>query len=393
MKNQAESGVRLRYGLVLAAFAVFLALGGGACNNGLDPVQDGQSAETQGSIIRDEDVVNGMVTVKIPLSGLEAANTRFLTEGDAKGLVDYYEIWFKDRAPAGGQTYYPGSAERGDGLLSVSVPINHEFDILLLAGYKKNRVLLASSFVNDDTNDTGVAGYVSGGNGFKIQAGRSNIINMTMTAITINPLNSANQFTFEWTTDDQGTAVPSITRSGTTGNLSMALLKKADVTASDSDIIALTATVTMNDYLKHLIHAQGTTITFAADTMALVPLQTGSKFVFFSRMAAVNTATLTSLTDDVTLTYTFPIAELPNIDANGGLYLDLTYYPFGDAAGATTSGARKWYIRNGLNYNHIDNDGVTNPDLDGDPSGGAIFVIIGDGSDDTSTMTEIEMGF
>jgi hypothetical protein len=170
------------------------------------------------------------------------------------------------------------------------------------------------------------------------------------------------------------------------GDLVMVLPKKDDInTNADLEI-----TVEMSGYLKHLIYADGSGDLNIGNTMALVPVQTGDKFVFFSRAEAEgdeNYLTVSGSDDEIaTIVYTFDNAKLPNLDAYGVLYLDLTYYPFSD----DQSGGRKWYIRNGLNYNHIDNNGSR---ADGDPSGGAIFVIVGEGGGDTSTTTEIEMGF
>jgi hypothetical protein len=81
--------------------------------------------------------------------------------------------------------YYKDSKPKGESL-SVRLPLEHQFDILLLAGYQAKRVLLGSAYVNHKTTD-GVADYVLNAAGYKIETGKANIINMPITAITVNP--------------------------------------------------------------------------------------------------------------------------------------------------------------------------------------------------------------
>jgi hypothetical protein len=176
MKNQIVSGIRgLSRGLVFVALAASLVLG--ACE-----VIDQPDVEDLGSYTVPD--AQGKVRVVVKTGD----DARSLTSDQAKGLANYYEIIFRDNEAIQpvDTLYYRDSQPKGE-TLSVQVPVNHYFDILLLSGSQSKRVLLGSSFVNDKAPD-GAARYDVAGKGYFIEAGKVNIIDMTIIPITINPV-------------------------------------------------------------------------------------------------------------------------------------------------------------------------------------------------------------
>ncbi|MDR1788557.1 MAG: hypothetical protein LBR16_08950 [Treponema sp.] len=107
--------------------------------------------------------------------------SRELGENIAKSSIDYYEVIFRTH---GSMDYYSGSANEGE-YLSVAVPPDQSYDVLLLAGIKKNRVLLASAYINQVAGSVG--SYSIGGPGWKIEKGKVNSCRLTLEWVVIDP--------------------------------------------------------------------------------------------------------------------------------------------------------------------------------------------------------------
>jgi hypothetical protein len=189
MKNQIVSGIRgFSRGLVFVALAASLVLG--ACEGIIVP-PDVEEVNNASYTVPD---ANGRVrvTVRIPEDA-----ARSFTVNDASGVSNYFEVIFRDRDAMRPiePYYYSDSKPKGESL-NVQLPLEHHFDILLLAGYKAKRVLLGSAYINHKANDE--ATYSATGEGYLIETGKANIINIAITAITVNP---ADDFTVTYDGD------------------------------------------------------------------------------------------------------------------------------------------------------------------------------------------------
>jgi hypothetical protein len=193
MKKQILSGIRgFSRGLVFVALAAGLVLA--ACE-GITPPDVATEDAASYTVPDAEGRVR--VSVKVP-----SDTARSFTVDEARNAANYYEVIFRDKdaMPGIDTEYYRDSKPKGESL-NVRLPIGHHFDILLLAGYQDKRVLLGSAYVNSKVGDDAV--YAAGGQGYSIDANEANIINMTITAITVNP-----ETDFVVTYDSTSAAIP-----------------------------------------------------------------------------------------------------------------------------------------------------------------------------------------
>jgi hypothetical protein len=189
------------------------------------------------------------------------------------------------------------------------------------------------------------AGYDMNGPGYTVKAGEPNVISLNMTKINLTP---------------DGDGVADITFTGS--NISYAyartegLATVTGTTSSDTPTLVVHLKTTK---LQNLINAGGTPF-FASNTVLLSQRYDQEK----EKITPLKKEGTDGTTEYL---YTFPSGTIPGKDVNvdGHLLLELTYYAFGDS----DSGSSKWNIRNGLNYAE-DNTG----------SGGRIVVKFGEGT-------------
>jgi hypothetical protein len=98
------------------------------------------------------DAGSGMVSVRIPLTQSSRAMSPDLDNPDPEVWIDYFEAIFRERTTG---TYYIGRAFKGESYITLNVPSQKNYDILVLAGTSVNRgangvkVLMASGFVSN----------------------------------------------------------------------------------------------------------------------------------------------------------------------------------------------------------------------------------------------------
>jgi hypothetical protein len=211
-KELLESGVRrLSCGLALVVFALALALG--ACDIIESPEEDvipGTSAPSADAALPDDHPdftvpdADGkvLVRVKVPAQAPVAAS-RSLNATQAQRYANYFEVIFADKSTTL-PVYYSDAVPSGE-TLNVRVPVAHSYDILFLAGYgSTSRILLGSDFLNNkDAN--GTAGYVADGAGYLIEAGKANIIDVSVMSVIIDPIK---EYTFAWVDEDVENVAP-----------------------------------------------------------------------------------------------------------------------------------------------------------------------------------------
>ncbi|MDR2397357.1 MAG: hypothetical protein LBD74_01200, partial [Spirochaetaceae bacterium] len=83
-----------------------------------------------------------MVSVTVALGSDKGS--RSVKEDRVELLVDYYEVFFKKTTDEGVVSVYTGRASRTEGSIRVAVPVDNDYEVLLLAG--KIPFLLASSY-------------------------------------------------------------------------------------------------------------------------------------------------------------------------------------------------------------------------------------------------------
>jgi hypothetical protein len=307
---------------------------------------------------------NGNVAVRVALPAAPAKNARSVADDNVGEYANWYEVIFRVH----NETEYSfASAEAGKEYLSVSVIPGQRYDILLLAGTKSNRVLLATGFVN---NADGITGSISGP-GYLIEAGKAHVIKPLMHKTNISPDDP----------DDEGPLVANIVITATkTASADLSVTYLRDVTTDfiatatvtkDTDPLTLVATLATTKFID-LINAAGTggALNFASNKGQLAPRYGGTDTANFGAIQTklgVDTGTGTG-----PYTYTFNIAKPGKLDIDGKLRLNLGYYAFGNP----NSQSSLWNIRNGLDY-----------DLDDNGTGGSIVVKFGDGSKVTETST------
>jgi hypothetical protein len=287
------------------------------------------------------------VEARVGLPAVSGGNGRSVSDAAAPVYADWYEVVFKEHAsvPA---AYFFGKAEAGKKYLSIAVKPNKSYDILLLAGAKGDHVLLATGLVNNAAGN----GYEPDGPGYTIEAGKSNIVSLTMRKTNITP-------------DAVGGAAPDITFSGVdAGNQPLAFTYERD----DQSRVAL---VTVPDGAVTFVMQLATTklvdlaragypggLLFAANKATLRERYPAGLGLILGQAKGVP--------EDARYAYAFTIEEVIKVENIDGLaYVDLEYYAFGD----TNSGSSLWHVRNGLNH-----------DEDTNGAGGAIAARFGTGS-------------
>jgi hypothetical protein len=140
--KQAESKVRYAYaGLILATVLAVL----GACEGGLTEASQGaeappaEEAPAGAPFIGEQE--GDLVTVQVPLpKAVQNESSRSVDPGRIELLANYYEVLFKKD-----NTFYRGVGTDADGYVSVAVPVDTGYQVLLLAGY--NQTLLAAGYI------------------------------------------------------------------------------------------------------------------------------------------------------------------------------------------------------------------------------------------------------
>jgi hypothetical protein len=348
---KAESKGRVfRIGITAAILAALIGLG--ACDTGFELNESSEESAEETALNTGAVDANGLVAVRVNLP--QKAAGRSVTTDLIDVYSDYYEVVFKvhNSDPA---VYYFAKAEAGKGYLSISVKPDVAYDVLLLAGIKENRVLLATGFVNNEDGD----GYDSNpatGLGYKVEANKANVIRPQMTLTNITPDDP----------DGSGSRSPDITFGGTSA-------PPGGTFDYGRDTVDKIATVTVPEkpttFVVHLSTLQLADLTHAG-------FPTGGSLYFYNRATlyprykkhyfSVQYVGGVAGTDE--FTYSFPATpatSLPDGDIDGKLRLELRYYAFG----TSDSGSGFWNIRNGVDYD-IDNSG----------SGGSIVVKFGAGS-------------
>ncbi|GHV88988.1 hypothetical protein AGMMS50267_13480 [Spirochaetia bacterium] len=337
------------------------------------------------ALAEDGTLVNGSVYVVINYPGAPRT-ARTLYADEAEELVNYYEVIFKDRDPNPvAARYHHGFANKGE-ILSVLVPAGKSYDVLLLAGVKSGRVLLASAFANTAN------GYVSGaGTGFKVEAGKANHVALTLEKIDSNP---AKDFLLDFTGLSYVPAYPTRISNATSqydGLVTFPLPKGDDLGLWGYGNFE--AKVTTRG-IAPLVNAQNpATPDLDGNTFARAALNI-DRYVgphFADPVPPALAATPTPGSDYTTpdggtieLTYSIPVGDLPSVVTYGKLYFDLTYYAFSDST--DPAAGQPWHIRNGYK----------NTELDKEPAshlGGAVLLIIGTHTDpdDLRRLIEVEI--
>jgi hypothetical protein len=333
-------------GIIAAVFIALTSLG--ACDTALGP--DGSAKQASAADAVD---ASGLVEVKVALPKTFDESGRSVTNDYVEVYANYYEVIFKVHGSA---EYYFASAEEGKEYLSISVKASEKYDILLLAGTKANRVLLATSFVNLADG----SGYDISGTGYEVKVGEANVITMAMTKTNITP-DPTPDITFAATQATSGTLAVNYSR----------IDKIATAEVDEPTFAPLLLTVTLGiDKLTDLSNAGGGSFVFASNKAQLAPRYT-QDVETFGLVQSVNS------TGPGPYTYVFDISTLGTLDLDAKLRLNLVYYAFGDPDSKSSG----WNIRNGLDY-----------DVDNNASGGVMVVTFGDGSDVTKTTT-IELGW
>jgi hypothetical protein len=342
--NKAELRGRMFHAGIIAA--VFIVLAGlGACNAVFVPAEfPGQEDWETGAVD-----AAGNVAVRVGLPG--ASGSKSVSDALVPVYVDYYEVIFKSRDDG---TYYFGKADAGKSYLSVAVKPGIAYDILLLAGVKANRVLLATGFVNRSDG----AGWVDSGPGYTVEAGKANVIIMTLLKTNLTP-DGGLDISFTGTNTSDATIVGGFT---STRVDNFAVVVVPTLPSVKEFTVNLSQTK-----LTDLIRAGSTGDLFVSNRAQLSALYTEEAQSFVPQFVSAANGV-----DSYTYTFTpikvdgpgTPIVKKNDID--GRLRLELTYYAFGDSDSKSTL----WNIRNGLDY-----------DLDDNGSGGSIVVQFGTGSE------------
>jgi hypothetical protein len=162
----------------VAGAAILLALAFGGC--GFDLPQDtGPEGAVDPTL---SPPPAGKAWVKIPAPGLANSAARTLDGANSSRYVDYYEVFFVTRASTGNNAPDAGSIVMGKaGLgetLAVAVYPDEAYSVLLLAGQKQTKMLLASSYKDS----------------FTIVPGQINTLDLPLQYVTSNPVD--NDFTY-----------------------------------------------------------------------------------------------------------------------------------------------------------------------------------------------------
>jgi hypothetical protein len=341
--------------------------------------------EDEGSI--PVELPNGMVRVTIPnpaTSAKSSAPSRALSGEVTEMFMDYTEVIFREH---GTTTYYSGKADEGK-TLTVDVVPNKYYDILLLAGKKDGRVLLASSFGNKAA--LGVVSFdnTAAAEGIPIRKGAVTALKMTLVPIEIDPET-------DYTAVDTDVGSFAIARGGAGEYKDIAMTTiptKTDLGSAD-----VTVAVTVKG-AKPLVDAvttpgalaaiDGTFGTFLITDLVQTLMRLGP-YSSLARDAAVKVVNVTGTVngngsqavlttvaaDDTTLvsTFTFDNDDWPDpafdpllnkTGAYAALRFNMKYAPYND-----TNAGSSWNIRPGLLY------GL---DTAGNSSTSELLVVIGE---------------
>jgi hypothetical protein len=344
--NKVESKGRIfPIGILAAVFIALTVLG--ACNTAFVPDGSADQATVPASVD-----AAGLVEVRVALPSASGGDARSVTNELVPVHANYYEVIFKVNGSA---EYYFASAEAGKEYLSISVKPDVAYDILLLAGTKANRVLLATGFVNDDDGTTGT----NGGLGYTVKFGQANVISPTMHKTNITPDSGG---TPDITFKGHQSVADDLTFVYARGSDNIAIVTVPSSPVSQSLIVHLLTTKFVD-----LANAGAGTLAFSSNKAMLNARYTkGDQSIAMYSVDGVDATT--------EYTYTFnPLSTMVKAaDIDGKVRLELTYYAFGDP----DSKSSLWNIRNGLDY-----------DVDDNGSGGSIVVQFGDGSPLTQDVT------
>jgi hypothetical protein len=343
---KAESKGRL-FPAGIAAVVLVALLGLGACDGGLGPDQSEEAALNAGAVD-----ANGLVAVRVALPQ-KAEGARSVTDDLIDVYSDYYEVIFKVRDPSNptpDPLYYFAKAEAGKEYLSISVKPGQAYDVLLLVGIKKNRLLLATGFVNNADGNA----YASGEEGYLVEANKANVIRPVMTYTNITPDATSEDFSFTGVDSSNNPLIFAYTR--TDKIATVAVPTPTNVTSFIAHL--------KTDRLEDLTNAGSPTgkPLYSYNRAILYPRYTQHSFTVQYVDAETTTLPVPAKYD-----YVFPVGTDPLLqgDIDAKLRVELRYYAFG----TKDSGSSQWNIRNGIDYG-IDDGG----------SGGAIVVRFGAGS-------------
>ncbi|MDR0554206.1 MAG: hypothetical protein LBG76_05335 [Treponema sp.] len=339
------------------------------------------------------------VSVKLPAK-VPQKSFRSLDAAHSEAIIDYYEIYLRDRGlstnssfppPSDTDPIYFGTAREGE-VLRLSVPPNHNYDVLLLGGRFENMILLASAFVNSESG--GSQTYAAGGTGIAIKPDITNTISLTLEWIASNPVT-------HYTLDDgasptiaQGTAYPytdilyttlkpqSSSNPGeleTTGETEISVVVTTEgidnLTFADDSFEA--GAFERPNYVKARMKIVGYSSSHPVPTMSATYDQTN------------NSASIDDMTGVVTYTFKLGSGEnaehwpAPSVGVYARMYYELNYYAFG--RDPDTAKGSKWNIRNNYDPRLLD----TGPGS----QGGSILLIIGTDPGDFIPYSDVQIGF
>jgi hypothetical protein len=251
-----------------------------------------------------------------------------------ESYTTYYEVVFKDRSVVDPTAGYTSAAGRG-GSLSLNLKGDRYYDIMLLAG-TDDRVLLATAFANWK-NANGFADYLKGGEGYLIEAGKMNVIDLVLTPLTINPFNeedpTENEFLFTWK-DSTGVTLsgvgnptaPVIGRNTPEGNLAK---QREYLTAAREQLVAAqTALSTLVTTATPPTGVTGESIAYAIWNIS-------------EAVTTGGTIATTNIPDDKALKYAIAQAGDLNFDGkidNNDIYANFALQNTGLADGVTDDG-------------------------------------------------------
>jgi hypothetical protein len=341
--KQADSKARyLHNGLILG-----IVLGLGACGGLHDPSQE---TEVPSIGQKQGDLVNVKVAVGT------GPSARSVSKDTVEFFANFYEVVFNK-----GTDFYRGEGTAAQGYVNVAVPVDSEYEVLVLAGY--NRTLLAAGWL-------GLTQAVPGGtpavdNRVTIKAGEANVLSIpvtrfplqwdhTLTSAGVGPT-ATNDFEFVLDASGYTGSAPVVLKDR---YINLAPVDPGGTYGPDQiDPAADKFTVTFNiAKLEPLINADINTTGPGTDrklTLADHKVRLWPRYVndVFSYIVLNPPATITNgiYPTDVPLSFvsapTATADRLPKRNVDGILQFELFYYAFG----TTDSKGTKWIIRNGLN--------------------------------------------
>jgi hypothetical protein len=297
---------------------------------------------------------------------LTGSGDRSIASGVVPALVNSYEVIFKK-----GTDYFRGVGTNADGYISVSVPIDTGYTLLVLAGY--GDTLLAAGYDNTDVD---------------IQPNQLNSFVVPMTRIPPGwnggtTLAANNDFTF--TATIAAHVDPDVTISN----------RVVTVASNNTNFPATSEKLTIafrTPLLTPLITVDADTtaatdVAIAGYKIELSPVETLKKTVIntiaFEPSTALAVSTIGSGQNLLPATVSFVnTPDLPTVAASLYLNFELYYYAFGN--NAIPGGSTRWVIRNGIVPTQEDKDDTTNGNI-----GSLIRVNIGAGDPVPTPETQV----